>query len=172
VTVLVMFPLASRAVQKKISGIIVFLVAIYIPLLFTLWSALPLATTSTIVGFFSSSMQISFFASPLLGMREIIRSKNAASIDWIMALLASICGGLMFIFGLALKDVFIAVPNALTLLLGLTQVGLCILFPARDVVHFEDEPTATAGGRENFHGESPVFRVSVDSIGAAPVDYI
>jgi len=159
-TVVVMYPLASRSDQKKISTVILILVAVYIPLCFTLWSTLSLKMTVTVVGCFSSTIQMGFFVSPLLGIRHVIKSKNTASIDWVMALLAAVCGGFWFVYGIAIKDIFILVTNLFGMITGLVQVAVCVLYPSRIVLEINQAISATRDGDSIHASGSSAMRLS------------
>lgn len=102
----------------------------------SLWTYLgvsqaPLSKISTTLGMFASTLFIILSGSPLSTIKAVISTRNSASI------LGSLTGAqvtntlLWSAYGLAVKDLFVWGPNVIGFSLGLIQLLLKVLFPAK-----------------------------------------
>ena len=81
-----------------------------------------------VVGIFSNINLVSFFGAPLSSIATVLKSRNSGSIHRKTLLLNSLNATFWGIYGMAVHDPLIAIPNILGLLLGLVQAVLCIIF--------------------------------------------
>lgn len=118
---------ADRAYALKIIG----LAAIPV-VLTTLYAVLVVAGVTgqssddavTVFGYVSLLTTIGFYASPLATLRRVVQTQNAASIPIGMVVAGTICNSLWTLYGLAKSDMFLFVPNAVCVCLGVVQILL------------------------------------------------
>ena len=72
-----------------------------------------------------------FYAAPLSTIAKVLKTRNSVSIHIPSMLTATFNGIFWGGFGIATKDLVIAVPNSLGAGLGFIQVALCVLFPRK-----------------------------------------
>ena len=72
-----------------------------------------------------------FYAAPLSTIAKVLKTRNSISIHIPSMLTATFNGIFWGGFGIATKDLVIAVPNTLGAGLGFIQVALCVLFPRK-----------------------------------------
>lgn len=82
-----------------------------------------------VIGFAVNINLIFFYVSPLSSIVTILRTKNSASIHfWTMFMMTA--NALFWcIYGLAIQDYYILLPNGLGLLFGIIQIMLYMCFP-------------------------------------------
>eukprot|EP00887_Chlorella_sp_A99_P007766 scaffold20.g7766.t1 len=80
-------------------------------------------------GFTANAILLMYYAAPLSTILTVVRTRNSSSLFFPLAIMNSVNGTLWLIYGIARKDLFIAVPNGIGALLGLVLVGLIIIFP-------------------------------------------
>mmetsp|Transcript_24353 Transcript_24353/g.70062 ORF Transcript_24353/g.70062 Transcript_24353/m.70062 type:complete len:337 (-) Transcript_24353:1918-2928(-) len=73
-----------------------------------------------------------FYAAPLSTIAKVLKTRNSASIHIPSMATATFNGIFWGGFGIATKDLVIAVPNTLGAGLGFVQVALCFLFPRKE----------------------------------------
>lgn len=78
----------------------------------------------TVFGYVSLLTTIGFYASPLATLRRVVQTQNAASIPIGMVVAGTICNSLWTLYGLAKSDMFLFVPNAVCVCLGVVQILL------------------------------------------------
>jgi solute carrier family 50 protein (sugar transporter) len=143
------FPLASKQAQKKMIGALLFLVVVFYFFAFTVHIAVDDAQVKeTALGSFAVVIQLAFFGSPLETMITVIKNKDASSIYWPLSLVTVINSGFWSVYGVALKNTFIAFPNIMTHILGWIQVILCLVYRQKRALvdsapaKLEDQPHA------------------------------
>ena len=80
-------------------------------------------------------VMVVFLASPLSVMAQVVRDRDSRWIYWPLALAVVINGIMWGIYGLVRSDAFIYGPNFTGAILGLIQLGLILVFPAKRVSH-------------------------------------
>lgn len=81
-------------------------------------------------GYTANGILIVYYTAPLSTVVTVIRSKNASSIHWPMAIMNCVNGSLWLGYGLAIGDYFIWVPNAVGALFGAVLFILVMIFPS------------------------------------------
>ncbi|KAL4452035.1 hypothetical protein ABPG75_007697 [Micractinium tetrahymenae] len=82
-------------------------------------------------GFTSNAILIIFYASPLSTCLEVLRTRCSASLNLPLSVMNVINGTLWVIYGIAIKDLFLAVPNGIGAVLGLVYCALLLTFPRK-----------------------------------------
>mmetsp|Transcript_197 Transcript_197/g.282 ORF Transcript_197/g.282 Transcript_197/m.282 type:complete len:300 (-) Transcript_197:229-1128(-) len=106
----------------------------------SLWTFLGLSSSMTAsqmahyLGLFASGLFIFLAGSPLSTISKVVHSKDSSSILGTLTAAQVINTCLWSFYGLAVKDRFVWGPNVIGLVLGLIQLTLKILFPARSVI--------------------------------------
>jgi len=118
-----------------------------------------------ILGMAANVLCFLMFAAPLSSAARVVQSKNASSINKPFALLTVANCCLWMVFGMAIHDTFVWLPNVFGLVLGSLQILLIVLYPgavavgaARDdgiplseVLLTENIPRAAQSLGENIH---------------------
>jgi solute carrier family 50 (sugar transporter) len=93
----------------------------------------PLLITSQvrqlIVGIAVNLNLVFFYAAPLSTIWQVVSTQSCRSIHVPTMITNTLNGAFWCAYGVAVKDLFIAVPNALGAILGVLQIVLCIIFP-------------------------------------------
>jgi solute carrier family 50 protein (sugar transporter) len=131
---LVTFPLASRAVQINMRRLFVILPLISLSAAYFLAFGLrnDSETLHTALGVIAISISVVFFASPLSTIVDVLRSKSARTIHIPLSITAGTSTFLWTIYGIAISDWFIIIPNALATIFSSIQLILVMVFRKRD----------------------------------------
>mmetsp|Transcript_20295 Transcript_20295/g.46112 ORF Transcript_20295/g.46112 Transcript_20295/m.46112 type:complete len:238 (-) Transcript_20295:90-803(-) len=81
-----------------------------------------------LLGITANVLCLTLFASPLSTAAIVIQTKSAASINPIFAVMQVVNCTMWTTYGLAINDIFLLIPNALGLVLGLMQCALLFLY--------------------------------------------
>ncbi|KAJ8601756.1 hypothetical protein CTAYLR_006756 [Chrysophaeum taylorii] len=84
--------------------------------------------TQNALGLFCDGVSVGMFASPLVTVREVFRSRSTASISPVVTAASTVSSSLWFIYGAAINDLYVWLPNVLGIALSLFQVGLFVRF--------------------------------------------
>ena len=99
-----------------------------------------------IIGFLANTVVFLLFASPLLTFSKVISTKDSSSINRPFAICQVLNCVTWFAYGLAISDVYIALPNFVGLLLGLAQVVLILMYraapPAEQLLSAAQDPSS------------------------------
>eukprot|EP00565_Helicotheca_tamesis_P007395 CAMPEP_0185727910 /NCGR_PEP_ID=MMETSP1171-20130828/3451_1 /TAXON_ID=374046 /ORGANISM="Helicotheca tamensis, Strain CCMP826" /LENGTH=267 /DNA_ID=CAMNT_0028396555 /DNA_START=237 /DNA_END=1040 /DNA_ORIENTATION=- len=85
-----------------------------------------------IVGIAANVNLVVFFAAPLSTIVTVLKTADSSSIHVRTMVLNTLNCVFWFAYSLAVRDIFIALPNGLGLLFGLIQVVLYVIFPRSD----------------------------------------
>ena len=85
----------------------------------------------TVMGLFCNFVLLVYYASPLTTMRQVLEQKNSKSLFFPMALANTANGAAWFVYGIALNDPYLMVPNGIGAALGILQVVLIRAYPAK-----------------------------------------
>jgi Sugar efflux transporter for intercellular exchange len=89
-------------------------------------------TNELIVGFTVNLNLVFFYGAPLSTIFTVLSTYESSSIHIPTMLLNTINGTFWCIYGIAVKDWFIAIPNGVGTLLGIVQILLCCFFPRQN----------------------------------------
>ncbi|XP_077272170.1 sugar transporter SWEET1 [Temnothorax americanus] len=81
------------------------------------------------VGFFSCSLTILFFASPLISLAHVMRMKSTESLPFPVIMTSMIVSCQWFAYGCLLSDQFIQIPNFMGCILSAFQLSLFLIYP-------------------------------------------
>lgn len=80
--------------------------------------------TQSIYGSFCVCVTIAMYSSPLVTLKDVIRSRSTTSLSFATTLAALACSSLWFVYGVSLPDVNVWLPNVAGIILSLVQVAL------------------------------------------------
>jgi solute carrier family 50 protein (sugar transporter) len=153
------FPLASRKTQYQMMSIFMFIVVVYLPAVYGLLLACSLSMRQYVVGKITLVVQFVFFGSPLMNILSMVKNKDASSIYFPLALMTSVSCSAWAVYGLAISDQTVLLPNLVGGIIGYLQILLRCIFPGKtggrivvDALEEEDEELLkdeSAGGNSN-----------------------
>ena len=116
------------AVRRQALGAFVFYVI--------LWLYLSFASTSEefgthYCGLVCCGMSILFYASPLVNLVHVIRTRSTSTLPFPIILGNVFNTGLWWLYGVIIKDTFVKVPYCLGFCLAFIQLSLFLIFPSR-----------------------------------------
>lgn len=96
---------------------------------FNFFTDVAVDTIKYYVGLICCSASIIFCATPLVSLRDVFRMKSTETLPFPLILMMFFMGGLWTLYGLIIKDAFVAVPNAIGCSLATFQLSLFAVFP-------------------------------------------
>merc|ERR1711941_42971 len=90
-----------------------------------------MAARRALAGWIANGFLVILYISPLSTLAKVIKQRSSASLHWPLSLTSVLNGSFWFVYGVAVKDLFIGIPNGLGALLAAFQLFLCVIFPAR-----------------------------------------
>ncbi|KAK9795848.1 hypothetical protein WJX73_003864 [Symbiochloris irregularis] len=129
-----LFPLAAISVQNRLNGFVLLAASLFCCLALTtmILNMLTLDHASTLVWSWAcSATQVVMCASPLTTLYKAVQQRSCASFHLGLIIMSTLSSAMWTVYGLAIKSLFIAIPNLLGGLLSLTALLLCLVFPRR-----------------------------------------
>lgn len=112
------------------------------------------AKTGLVLGYFADVTSCLFFASPLIKVRTVIQTRSTACIIAPMCIMGGIGNAIWIAYSSAAGDMFLLVPNAVSLCLNGVQIFLFIKYRPRKATEMDLE-----NPKANGLIESPSFAV-------------
>ncbi|MCO5566757.1 hypothetical protein L7F22_020437 [Adiantum nelumboides] len=81
-----------------------------------------------VVGAICAAISVSMYASPLVALRSVFRTKSVEYMPFLLSLFLFLNGGVWALYALLVKDVFVEIPNAIGFVLGAIQLGLYVYY--------------------------------------------
>ncbi|KAG6388371.1 hypothetical protein SASPL_149796 [Salvia splendens] len=110
-----------------------------------------------LVGWVCAIINIAVFAAPLSVMRQVIRTRSVEFMPFALSFFLSLCAASWFCHGFFIRDYYIALPNILGLLLGVTQMILYFIYKDKKKLvqtNFELKESVSNSGKDiemNMH---------------------
>ncbi|KAG6490494.1 bidirectional sugar transporter SWEET2a-like [Zingiber officinale] len=90
-------------------------------------------TRQAFVGYLSVASLISMFASPLLIINLVIKTKSVEFMPFYLSLATFLMSISFFVYGMLLHDFFIYIPNGIGTVLGIVQLSLYAYYSRKSV---------------------------------------
>lgn len=95
------------------------------------WMGLEARDPAPVVGLLVNLNLVGLYAAPLQTMKEVVREKDSGSIHRPTLVMAHANATFWLLYGLALRDAYVVLPNGVGLSLSLAQAALCLAYSRR-----------------------------------------
>nr|XP_018907884.1 PREDICTED: sugar transporter SWEET1-like [Bemisia tabaci]XP_018907894.1 PREDICTED: sugar transporter SWEET1-like [Bemisia tabaci] len=86
------------------------------------------------IGNLASFITVLFFAAPLTNMVTVIKTGNVSSLPLPFISMTLVATFLWFLYGLVVDDIYVQLPNAIGLVLGVAQLSVYFLYRSRNPI--------------------------------------
>ena len=117
-----------QATKSRLEVITLFLLSLWCTMGFSAAMMQDKQLGISILGVLGNIVVFLLFASPLATFSKVIRSKDSSSINRPFAICQVLNCLVWFAYGMAIADMYVALPNFVGLLLGLVQVLLILIY--------------------------------------------
>eukprot|EP00980_Cylindrotheca_fusiformis_P017533 scaffold5498_cov86-Cylindrotheca_fusiformis.AAC.7 len=120
-------------------------------------------TAQLMVGVLTNVILVFFYGAPLSTIRTILQDRNTASLHVPTMMLNTMSSTFWMVYGIAVMDYFLILPNGLGACLGGIQIILCFIFPRGTIatatsvanVHDDHVSCSSSNGTEILFMEPP-----------------
>eukprot|EP00978_Attheya_sp_CCMP212_P033965 scaffold139999_cov55-Attheya_sp.AAC.2 len=143
------------APHEKVVVLIVIIWTILISIISLARDVMPQDTQQLVIGVAVNLNLLFFYGAPLSTIASVLQTRSSATIHIWTMLTNTANGTFWMIYGIAVRDYFIAVPNGIGAALGILQMILCLLFPHKKTttatipIHSSSQRIATSESNEN-----------------------
>ncbi|XP_010259506.1 PREDICTED: bidirectional sugar transporter SWEET16-like isoform X1 [Nelumbo nucifera] len=106
----------------------------------------------TVVGFLCAGLTLGMYASPLVAMRMVIRTKSVDYMPFSLSFFLFLNGGVWSVYAVLVKDLFIGVPNAIGFVLGSAQLILYAVYRRKSASQKSTEAKEEEGSAHLVRG--------------------
>ncbi|KAI3848582.1 hypothetical protein MKW92_052640 [Papaver armeniacum] len=147
-------PKDSKVKHLKLAGI--FNLGFYTTVVLITFLATHGSVRLTVVGFLCAGLTLGMYASPLVSMRNVIKTKSVEYMPFSLSFFLFLNGGVWSVYSVLVKDFFIGVPNAIGFVLGSTQLIVYTIYKnkatEKSVEKLEEEEEEEEGSTHLVHG--------------------
>lgn len=97
------------------------------------------------LGILSDVVNLALYAPPLETMTKVIQTKDASTLPIFISAIFLANGVIWIVFAIADDDMFVLIPNAISLVLCIVQVLLYMMYPPRSA---KEPSVCVVGGEE------------------------
>ncbi|RZC94082.1 hypothetical protein C5167_016777 [Papaver somniferum] len=142
-------PKDSKVKHLKLAGI--FNVGFYTTVVLITFLVTHGSVRLTVVGFLCAGLTLGMYASPLVSMRNVIKTKSVEYMPFALSFFLFLNGGVWSVYSVLVKDFFIGVPNAIGFVLGSTQLIVYTIYKNKATEKPMDKPEEE-GSTHLVHG--------------------
>lgn len=127
---------AVRLADEKTKGTVETLLLIFMGVLLGsgMVSSLVLkdmAARTSLAGYIANAIVFLYYGSPLSTLGQVLKEKSSASLYAPLIGVNVLNGGFWTGYGMAVKDMYVAIPNGVGVILGAIQLFFCAIFPGK-----------------------------------------
>ncbi|KAK4850384.1 hypothetical protein QYF36_006315 [Acer negundo] len=122
----------------------------------TLLAIHKLSLRLTFIGIICAGLTIGVYASPLLVMRLVIKTKSVEYMPFSLSFFLFVNAGVWSIYAILIKDIYIGVPNAIGFVLGSSQLILYVIYKNMS------ESTKSTDVMEEEYGPAHLVKQSIE----------